>query len=69
MGAVAAFLCLSKNRLNSGVGALISDSPFCKLNKLVLELAKKTLSLPDIITNLVMGMVYKSVHKKVGYDL
>ncbi len=69
MGAVAAFLCLSRNRFNHGVSCLVSDSPFCRLHTLVKELAKKTLKLPDLITNLVMTMVYKSVRNKTGFDL
>ena len=69
MGAVTAILYSGGDKGDSSIGGIVLDSAFSSLVKLIFELAKKKVSLPDFILREVADAVKNTIKEKAGFDL
>ena len=67
MGAVTAIMYASEHP--NDISALILDSGFYSLKKLIYELVKSKVSLPDFIIDQVLKQVKETVKEKAGFNL
>ena len=67
MGAVTAIMYASEHP--EDISALVLDSGFYSLKKLIYELVKSKVSLPDFIIGQVLKQVKETIRKKAGFDL
>lgn len=66
MGAVTA---LMYGMSDPSVGALVLDSPFYSLNKLVKEIAKQKVNVPNFVVSSVMSFVSSSVQERANFKI
>ena len=67
MGAVTAIMYASENP--SKISALVLDSGFYSLNRLIHELVKTRINLPSFIIERILKMVKETVKEKAGFNL
>ena len=67
MGAVTAIMYASEHP--DDISALVLDSGFYSLKKLIYELVKSKVNLPDFIIEQVLKQVKETVKEKAGFDL
>jgi hypothetical protein len=48
---------------------MVLDSPFCSLNRLILELAKTFTKVPQLIAKILLGFLRKSIQSRAAVDI